>query len=340
MTQRPIHRLAALITACCALAACGGGGGSAGTPPPPPPPPAPGLNDAARTAAATATAQSTTNACAALPSFYWEIGDRAARIASGTVKSPSALVTYTPSMQLNIASASKWLFGAYVVQKRSGNPTTQDIKFLNFQSGYTNFDRCARTDTVGSCLATGTNGNYTSANDGKFFYNGGHMQKLASLMGLDGLDNASLAFEVQSQIGTEIGLSYTEPQLAGGAKTSADEYSKFLRKLLTGDLLMASALGTHPVCTNPATCTTAVSTPVPSNESWHYSLGHWVEDDPGVGDGAFSSPGAFGFYPWVDATKTYYGILAREDLLGTGMGVESAKCGRLIRKAWMTGVTY
>ena len=94
------------------------------------------------------------------------------------------------------------------------------------------------------------------------------------------------------------------------------------------------------MCTNLATCTSAVSTPVPSTESWHYSLGHWVEDDPAVGDGAFSSAGAFGFYPWVDASKTYYGVLAREDLLGTGMGVESARCGRLIRKAWMTGVTY
>jgi len=31
----------------------------------------------------------------------------------------------------------------------------------------------------------------------------------------------------------------------------------------------------------------------------------------GVGDGAFSSPGAFGFYPWIDRTKTNYGVLAR-----------------------------
>jgi len=330
-------RIAALMATCAALASCGGGGGDPGGPAPAP---TPGLNDATRTAAATATAQSATNACAALPSFYWEIGDRAARIASGSVKAPGALVTYTSSMQLNIASASKWLFGAYVVQKRSGSPTAQDIKHLTFQSGYTNFDQCARTDTVGSCLATGSNGSYTAANDGKFFYNGGHMQKLASLMGLDGLDNASLAFELQGQIGTEIALSYTQPQPAGGVKTSADEYAKFLRKLLTGDLMMASALGTHPVCTNRGTCSSAVFTPVPSTESWHYSLGHWVEDDPAVGDGAFSSPGAFGFYPWVDASKTYYGILAREDLLGTGMGAESAKCGRLIRKAWMTGVSY
>ena len=67
--------------------------------------------------------------------------------------------------------------------------------------------------------------------------------------------------------------------------------------------------------------------------SWHYSLGHWVEDDPAVGDGAFSSPGAFWFYPWIDQSKTYYGIVARKDHAGSA--VDSVNCGREIRKAWM-----
>ena len=64
---------------------------------------------------------------------------------------------------------------------------------------------------------------------------------------------------------------------------------------------------------------------------------HWVETDPLVGDGAFSSAGAFGFYPWVDAGKRFYGIVARQSLL-SGSGFDSAFCGRLIRKAWLTGV--
>lgn len=75
--------------------------------------------------------------------------------------------------------------------------------------------------------------------------------------------------------------------------------------------------------------------PIPPGESWHYSIGHWVEDDPVVGDGAFSSPGAFGFYPWIDATKSYYGILAR-NVSGAGSVGDSVDCGRLIRKAWTT----
>ena len=57
---------------------------------------------------------------------------------------------------------------------------------------------------------------------------------------------------------------------------------------------------------------------------------------PNVGDGAFSSPGLFGFYPWVDASKSYYGILARVMPAGA---LDSVGCGRIIRKAWETGIT-
>jgi hypothetical protein len=53
-----------------------------------------------------------------------------------------------------------------------------------------------------------------------------------------------------------------------------------------------------------------------------------------VGDGAFSSPGTYGFYPWVDATRTIYGVLGRE--APSGQGYPSAVCGRLIRRAWVT----
>jgi hypothetical protein len=58
------------------------------------------------------------------------------------------------------------------------------------------------------------------------------------------------------------------------------------------------------------------------------------------GDGAFSSPGAFGFYPRIDASKTYYGILARETPTTPAPGsayYNSVQCGRMIRKAFMTG---
>ena len=311
------------------LAACGGGGGDS----PPAPSPA-GLTDTQRSTAATATAQSSSNACAGIAPFYWEIGDRNARIASGSVNSAGSATTYSASTLMAIASASKWLYAAYVVQKNAVL-SASDVKFLNFRSGYTSFNTCLPGQTLDGCLAYQNNGAYTAATDGSFYYGGAHMEKHASLIGLGALQSAALASEIRSQIGTDIGMSYAQPQPAGGVVSSADDYARFLRKLLGGQLQIGALLGSHAVCTNPSTCAQATYAPIPSMTSWRYSIGHWVEDDPVSGDGAFSSPGAFGFYPWVDAGKSPYGIVARSVTNGY---YESAQCGGLIRKAWLTGV--
>ena len=326
---RPLTSLASLVLV---LAGCGGGSD------PTPPPAAPsGPTVAERTTAASATANSSSNACAPIRPFYWEIGDASGALASGSVTSASSATVYTAATTMAIASASKWLYAGYVVQKQAGALSDSDIRFLNFRSGYTGFSACSRDQTVQQCVDAGSNGAYTAANDGKFVYGGGHMEKHASLVGLGPLANAALATEIRSQIGTDVALSYVQPQLAGGGVTSAAEYARYLRKLLSGGLRMGAVLGTHAVCTNPLTCPTAVETPVPSNESWHYSIGHWVEDDPTVGDGAFSSAGAFGFYPWIDAGKTTYGVLARNSAAARS-GFDSVDCGRLVRKAWVTAV--
>jgi hypothetical protein len=51
----------------------------------------------------------------------------------------------------------------------------------------------------------------------------------------------------------------------------------------------------------------------------------------------------YGFYPWIDSSKTYYGILARYDtsVVLTPQNspyYQSAVCGANIRKAFMSGV--
>jgi CubicO group peptidase (beta-lactamase class C family) len=250
---------------------------------------------------------------------------------------------YAADTPMPIASASKWIYGAYVTQLRAGALTDQDIKFLNFRSGYTNFNQCQQGQSVDECLAFENNGVYDPSTDGMFSYGGGHMQKHASLISLGPLHNDTLATEIRAKIGVDIALIYTQPQLAGGIFTTASDYAIFLRRLLDGQLKLGSMLGSHAVCTNPMTCAQALNTPVPLTESWNYSLGHWVEVDPVVGDGAFSSAGAFGFYPWIDASKTWYGIVARKQGIldpapdrSLGEGYRSAQCGRLIRKAWVT----
>ncbi|MBI5927212.1 MAG: hypothetical protein HY836_16600 [Aquabacterium sp.] len=298
-----------------------------------------------RTRAAQETAHKA-QACVAAQPFYWEIGNGQRQLAGGSIgqQAPDG------NTAMALASASKWLYGAYVAQQREGRLSDEDIRFLSFRSGYTRFRICTRGQTVGECQSSLLNGRGRpdSATAHVFDYNGGHMQKHAVMMGLGDMDNAQLAGAIKRSmrsLGPDWHIGYNQPQLAGGAHGTAANYARFLRGILQGDLQMSKLLGSNAVCANPQTCPNeAIKTPIPQTETWHYSIGHWVEDDPKVGDGAFSSPGAFGFYPWIDASKTFYGVLAREDRSGIRTddpdqkpAVQSVDCGRLIRAAWLTG---
>jgi hypothetical protein len=309
-----------------------------------------GQGDDERGQAATTTANSNA-ACVSIQPFYWEIGDRLGKLAGGTASQAGAIVPAAGTPML-IASASKWFFGAFVVEKRAGQLTANDLSALTMRAGYTGlrYASCIKlvranqdAETVHDCFVaknlTGQNDDFDPAAVGRFHYNGGHFQALADGdLGLGASTNSALQATIAASIGADLDFSYDSPQLAAGIQSSGQGYAAFLRTILSGKLRIRDLLGANAVCTNPATCPEAAYTPIPGDESWHYSLGHWVEDDPMVGDGAFSSPGAFGFYPWIDAGKTTYGILARHasvSLTGNDpVAVESVVCGRLIRKAW------
>lgn len=305
--------------------------------------PAYALSDADRTRAAQQTVKSNP-ACTALNNFYWEIGDRYKTLASGT----RGLLPPGATTQMAIYSAGKWMHAAYAFQVRGGNLSVADIRAMNMTAGYTAQGQCTAQPTVGTCQLTLSKQDASAV--GKFSYGPGHFQYQATKsLGLGGDGNQQLAAELVAKLGGGFKLSYTAPQLAGGARSSAADYAIFLRRILDGQLMLG-ALGANAVCTytgasDPATgrkhCDSALNSPAADPkaglaEAMDYSLGHWVENDPVNGDGAYSSPGAAGFYPWIDSSRAYYGILARSQLTATS-SAGSVKCGRLIRKAWLTG---
>lgn len=308
-------------------------------------PDASGISIQQRRDAAKSTAMNNA-ACKAVQPFYWSVGDASGVRGDGRT---NLVTSPTATTALNIASASKMIYGAYVTTLRNGALTSDDVNFLHFTSGYTVFDNCLRDQTVAQCQSYQgpgiDNGGYVKAFDGKFYYSGGHMQKHATDFTALGPDaNDALAAAIDAMLGGT-SFAYTEPQLAGGAKASASQYGAFLRRVVNGGLpAFNAALGTNAVCTNPSTCADAVYTPMPQDESPHYSMGHWVEDDAVTGDGAYSSAGAFGFYPWIAKKKDWWGVLARESMDGVdssdphqGPGVKSLYCGRQIRAAWVSG---
>ncbi len=309
-------------------------------------------------AAVSATAQSNTQ-CTAIQPFYWEIGDASSALASGS----STQVGGTPvtaGTKWSIASASKWIYGMYVVQNRGGaaNLTPADVKFLSFTSGYTYMDTLTQSatctapasgsDSINYCLTlpSSTSGElYSSHNpstDGVFDYDGGHEENHAGQFQpeINSLDTSLLGNAIAAGLNVSgITLRYTQPLLAGGIYASANDYSPILRAVLSGELGMLDALGTHSVCAWVGSgCNAAYSPGVTVH--WHYSITHWVEDDPTTGDGAFSSPGAFGFYPWIESNKKFYGVISRYVTANGEIqnGIASSQCGHELRAAWETGV--
>lgn len=281
--------------------------------------------------------------------FYWEIGDAnsSTPIASGSTGAASV----DAQSHFNIASASKWIFGAYAVEKKGIDKVRSDASLadgLRFMSGYTgmNDDGCVGKTTVAACFNGGMNGK-TSEPDpntvGKFNYDSGHDQKLATVdLGLGNFTAAQIDTEYQNTIGLSRGFNMAalDPLMAGGEFASASDYAQFLRKIMRRELVIGNYLGDNAVCALPSACPGKVGySPITIlNEPWTYSYNHWVESQYGKGSiDAYSSPGKWGFYPWISADKKYYGIVSRHDK-DLGAYAVSVKCGRQIRKAFMAAL--
>ncbi len=114
--------------------------------------------------------------------------------------------------------------------------------------------------------------------------------------------------------------SLTNPRVSGGAVISADDYARILEAVLSGSFLsdtpdyLADRTNGLEVAYSPVT---------QQGGDWHYGLGFWLECDatPFAADCAvnptISSPGAFGFTPWIDYEQGYYGVIAVEERTGS-----------------------
>jgi hypothetical protein len=319
-----------------------GGSAMAGGPPTP-------------TSIAAATATAVDNAlCKGIEPFFWEIGDETGPLASASVGT-NHQGPVTSGTEMDTASSSKWLYGMYIVQVRGGAAalTAEDVNFLHMTSGYTNMGgdnfpagQCPgsnKPDTVASCVLginplNGLPYDYQNpATIGFFDYDAGHEENHAALYSpIANTPKNVLGNTVSGKLGPGVSFIYTEPLIPGAAYMSPSVYAKVLQNVLNGSLLMSGALGIDAVCTLPSATCNALNSPIP--EPWHYSIAHWVEDEPVYGDGAFSAPGGQGFYPWIEASQAYYGLLARAAEGPNRQGFQSVQCGRLIRAAWDTGV--
>lgn len=111
--------------------------------------------------------------------------------------------------------------------------------------------------------------------------------------------------------------STDNPRASGGLISTPNNYAKVLTSLVNNELLSQESMQELTRDRTPIG-TQFISVPSTADEhgDWHYALGCWREcteseysalcDEPGV----VSSPGAFGFYPWVDQKNGYWGIIS------------------------------
>jgi len=275
------------------------------------------------------------SSCKALGDFYWEMGD-----ASGALTKGQVGTTYSASSVVNLASASKWPFATYFVQK-FGAPTDAQIQALTMRAGYVNMNDalCAVTFTVRGCfnapapLLPFGNGWKSSGAVDKFDYNSGNFQKVAVDAGLGTMTSFGLASDMRKVLGitTSSELTYAYPGIASGLHMSANSYTSMLRKIMTNQLAMGSMLELGRTCTLQGICPNAMHSPI--TQDWDYGLGHWVEYDTAGNDQAYSSIGYNGFYPWITTDLQYYGVLSLENSFN--IAPQAVLCGRALRQAWL-----
>lgn len=214
----------------------------------------------------------------------------------------------------------------------TGNHSLIELKhLLNFTSGLVSEPLCINfpNSVFENCIEFILDNNQTINTPGtEFFYGSSHMQ-VAGLMAVKATGMNSWE-EIFNAFKTKTGLfaisnydlpSIQNPRLAGGMHWTGTEYMEFLdalyyQKILTPNLiqmLQTDGINNSTILYSPAK--------LGVNQDWHYGLGNWVECNSLIFNctelNKFSSPGAFGAYPFIDYEHNYFGILAREGDLNT-----------------------
>lgn len=175
------------------------------------------------------------------------------------------------------------------------------------------------------CVQTLYDGGLDSNPGDEFWYGPEHFQ-MGALMASAAMGYQDFREIMREQLFDPVGMSsatgYTEEnnnnaRYSGSIQSTANDYSKFLTVLLNGSLITDmdayledrtanSIFGFRPGGIDD------------NNVDWHYAFGYWLECDSVPytqscnNQPTISSPGAFGFTPWIDFKNGYWGVIAFE----------------------------
>jgi D-alanyl-D-alanine-carboxypeptidase/D-alanyl-D-alanine-endopeptidase len=346
------HRgnLVALLLASAALSACGGDDSSTTQPSPAPAPtPTPSPTPTPiPTPAPNFTAIQAAIDASPVANVYVAIGT-----SSGTIYRYQK-GGFSPTAVTPIASATKMLSGVTILRlveagrmSLADNPQkylsywTSDPadprsrvtlqQLLSFTSGFNaeETDRGCVSDgstTIAACAREFYDHGLQTAPGTAFSYGPAHLQ-IAGAMA-EAATRMSFGQLFRQQVGDVAGMSSTaftipsgtNPRLSGGGVSTIEDYTAFLDAMRRGRLLTDVASYTAdrttglPVLNAPDVTMT--------DGEWHYALTSWRECDDKpfsarcAATRLVSSPGAFGWTPWIDFDRGYWALVGMQEGVG------------------------
>lgn len=256
-----------------------------------------------------------------------------------------------------IASASKMISGLVLLQLvqddvLSLEDTTGDVlgwsgpqasitlrHLLSFTSGLVREPLCTRNSntTLSACVDRISTQDLVTEPAAQFDYGSSHLHVAARMAEVrlqstwnvifreHLADALSLPAEVQYYTAPRQSIGTINPLVAGGLRTSMNEYALLLQQVFHNDLIFTQ------MAQEPFPDVSVGHSPAADlGFAFHYGLTSWLEcNNPADGCTVISSPGAFGFTPWMDRENGYYAILGmeldrdeNEEIVGFSMTLE------------------
>lgn len=328
----------AVIFACTLwLTACGGGG-SASTPSTPPPPPTDVWAEVDRLAQATFTQQGLTG----MGLVIYDRNDRKVF--------EKMYGDFAPDRRFAVASASKIVSGLVLFRLvdqgfLSLDSTTGEVlgwpqpqgaitlrHLLSFTSGLEPSAPCTSLPgvTLADCVAQIAMSTPVAPPETRFDYGSTHLHvaaRMAEVVTGDSWEEIfaqqlgqplELAADVSYYTAPRQAVGTTNPLIAGGLRATMNEYARMLavvfhrgthesQRLIAADLFDTQGREPYPNVVIGNSPMTALAYDI------RYGLTAWLDcGTPATGCNVISSPGAFGWTPWLDRDSGYYAIIGME----------------------------
>jgi serine-type D-Ala-D-Ala carboxypeptidase/endopeptidase len=255
---------------------------------------------------------------------------------------------FSPDMRVPIASASKLVSGVTLFRLMDAGYLTLDSttaqvldwtgeqgtitlrQLLSFTSGLAPENHCTydSTVTLDQCVASISQTQMIAAPGMEFDYGSVHLSvagRMAEVVTGQSW-NELFAQQLREPLGLPTDIEYyanplrpadtNNPLLAGGLVMSMNEYERVLHFVFDKGVWQGQPL------LSPGIFDTQTVEPYPNvvigkspAPNLRYGLTAWLDcSTPQTGCNQISSPGAFGFTPWLDRDAGYYAILGMRDM--------------------------